>query len=60
MIAADAERDGELVPEDNGAVNKFGTPVLQQMVSLEFGATNINMLDDTWIRDMFGAYDFNL
>jgi hypothetical protein len=29
------------------------------MDTLEFGPMNMEMLDDTWIRDMLGGYDFN-
>lgn len=60
MTATDAERGGGLGPEDDGAANGLGIPGLQQMDDLEFGAMNLDMLDDTWVRDMFGGYDFNL
>jgi hypothetical protein len=60
MDAADAEREGGPRPEDNGAVNGLDISGSQQIDSLEFGGMNVDMLDDTWIKDMFGGYDFNL
>ncbi|KIN06912.1 hypothetical protein OIDMADRAFT_150163 [Oidiodendron maius Zn] len=60
MAAADAEREGGPGPEDNRAMNEFGIPGSQQMDALEFGAMNMDMLDDTWLRDGLGGYDFNL
>ncbi|KAF4631334.1 hypothetical protein G7Y89_g6795 [Cudoniella acicularis] len=58
MNAADAEREGGPGPEDNDAVNEFGIPGSQQMDALEFGAMNMDMLDDTWMRDLLGGSKF--
>lgn len=60
MTAADAEREGGPRPEDNGTANEFGIAGSQQMGALDFGAMNLDLMDDTWIRDMLGGCDFNL
>jgi hypothetical protein len=59
MAAADAEREGGTGSEDNGTANEFRIPGSQQMGALDFGAMNIDMMDDSWIRDMLGGYDLN-
>jgi hypothetical protein len=61
MAAADAERESGPGAEENRAVNRFGAPGQQQMEALEFGAMNMDTLDDIWIRDLLGGgYEFNL
>lgn len=52
MTAADAERESGLRAE---------VPGQQQMEALEFGAMNMDTLDDIWMRDLMGGgYEFNL
>ena len=61
MTAADAERESGLGAEDDGAANGLGIPGQQQMEALEFGAMNMDTLDDIWMRDLMGGgYEFNL
>jgi hypothetical protein len=60
MKAADAERESGPRSEENGAVSGFGLPEQQQIEALEFGEMNIDMLDDTWMNDLLGGYDFSL
>jgi hypothetical protein len=60
MEAADAEKGDGLGPEQNGVGNGFGVPGPQYMDALEFGGMDMDMLDDTWIRDMLGGgYECN-
>jgi hypothetical protein len=61
MAAADAERESGPGPEHNGGLNGFGAHGPQQMDPLEFGNMDMDMLDDTWIRDLLGGgYECNL
>jgi len=62
ITAADVGREDESPSEDNMHlnVNENGVVEPQQIDALDFGAMNIDMLDDTWIRDILGGYDFNL
>jgi hypothetical protein len=60
IAAADAERGDGPPPEHNGVVNGFGVHGPQQMDALEFGGMDMDILDDTWIRDMLGGgYECN-
>ncbi|CZR65600.1 uncharacterized protein PAC_15500 [Phialocephala subalpina] len=57
MAAADAEgRVG--FGEDDGIVNDFGTTGAQHVDAWDFGAMNMDILDDTWMRDVLRGYDF--
>jgi hypothetical protein len=58
--AADAERKDGLELEVDGAMYDFGMPGSEQMDALEFGAMHMDILDDTWVRDILGGYDFHL
>lgn len=60
MTTADAERNGGPELEVDGAMYDFGMAGSEQMDALEFGATNMDILDDNWIRDILGGYDFHL
>jgi hypothetical protein len=60
MAAADVERKGGSELEVDGAMYDFGMPGSEQMDALEFGAMHIDILDDTWVRDILGGYDFHL
>jgi hypothetical protein len=55
MTAADAERAGGLIPEHGGGMNGLGAADMQQMDAMEFGGMNIDLLDDTWVKDMLGG-----
>jgi len=60
MTAMDApEMSGGLGTDNNVNLNGVWVPGTQMMDALEFGPMNMEMLDDTWIRDMLGGYDFN-
>lgn len=58
MAAADAEKKGGQAMEDDGTLNGFGAPGQQPMDALDFGAVSMDSLDDVWMRDMFGGYEF--
>lgn len=60
MAAADAERNGTPELEVDGAMYDNGMPRSDQMDALEFGAMHMDILDDTWVRDILGGYDFHL
>jgi hypothetical protein len=55
MTAADAEKAGGLMPEENGGMNGLGGPGMQQMDAMEFGGVNVDLFDDAWIKDMLGG-----
>jgi hypothetical protein len=59
MTAADAGREGGPGPEVHEAAAEFGVLESQKTDTLEIEAMNLDILDDTWIRDMLGSYDFN-
>lgn len=58
MAAADAEHNGASGVGNDGIMNEFGTSGLQQADTWDFGAMNMDMLDDAWMRDILGGYDF--
>lgn len=42
------------------AVAGAGMPEQQQIQPLEFDSVDINVLDDPWMMDLLGGYDFNI
>jgi hypothetical protein len=60
MTAVEAPQvSGGLGTDLNVNFNGVWVPGTQMMDALEFGPMNMDMLDDIWIRDMLGGYDFN-
>lgn len=56
MIAADSERDRRIGMGENGSADGFGTSgQQQQMEALDFGALNMDFMDDAWMRDILGG-----
>ena len=62
MAVAESERKAglELEASGNNAMYDFGIPALEHVDTQEFGAMNLDNLDEAWIRDILGGYDFHL
>ena len=57
MTAVNSQVGNGVGQQYHPAVNDGGLGI-QQMDNLDFGGMNVDMLDDVWIRDMLGGYDF--
>jgi hypothetical protein len=58
MTLAEAEKESGRLSNDNEAMVGLGGPSMHHMEPMDFGVMNIDMSDDSWIRDMLGGgYD---